>query len=81
MEIEELLRMGISSFDQLKKELGKAGIETRLQVQRTGRVNGITFSKDDIAIKGSAVDKEFSYGRLKQKLVQNGIEQREQRGF
>jgi len=81
MEIEGLLRVGISSFDRLKEELAKAGIETRLQVQRTGRVNGITFSKDDIAIKGSAVDKEFSYGRLKQKLDQNGMEQREQRGF
>ena len=75
MEIEELLRTGIGSFDKLKEKLTKAGIETRLQVQRTGRVNGITFSKDEIAIKGSAVDKEFSYGRLKQKLDQNSMEQ------
>ncbi len=67
--ILECLMNRVSNMDRLKSVLQKKGIETHLQVQKTGRVNGITFRKNQIAIKGSAVDRNFSYQKLKNKLT------------
>jgi hypothetical protein len=58
-------------MDKLKKDLAEQGIETRLQVQSTGRINGISFRKNEIAIKGSAVDRNYSYMKLQRKLESN----------
>ncbi len=69
--IKERLSEGISSMDQLKEGLAREGIETKLQVQSTGRINGISFRKNEIAIKGSAVDRNFSYLKLKRQLESN----------
>ncbi len=69
--IRESLNNGTGSINQLKKELAEQGIETRLQVQSTGRINGISFRKNEIAIKGSAVDRNYSYLKLQRKLESN----------
>ena len=69
--ILECLMNRVNNLDHLKERLFKKGIETRFQVQKTGRVNGITFRKGQVALKGSAIDKNFSYGRLKKQLEKN----------
>jgi hypothetical protein len=55
---------GVRDFDELTRYLAKKGIEMKVQNQSTGRVNGLSFRKDDIAFKGSSVDKNFSYRKL-----------------
>ncbi len=73
--IQECLDKGVHDFKSLKVELGKKSIEMNLQIQTTGRVNGISFEKDGIAIKGSAIDKSYSYrGLSKQMEMNKGIE-------
>jgi len=67
--ILECLMNRIGSLDQLRERLKKKGIEPQLQVQKTGRIHGITFRKNQIAIKGSAVDRNFSYQKLTNKLT------------
>ena len=67
--ILECLMNRVNNMDRLKILLQKKGIETQLQVQKTGRIHGITFRKNQIAIKGSAVDRNFSYQKLTNKLT------------
>lgn len=55
---------GVRDFDELTRYLTKKGIEMKVQYQSTGRVNGISFHKDDIAFKGSSIDRNFSYRKL-----------------
>lgn len=69
--VEGQLQKGVSTMEKLKEELAKEGISLVVKVQSTGRVNGVSFGKDGIALKGSAVAKEFSYGRLTKLLAQN----------
>ena len=64
IEIRNSLETGCRSIEQLSNELKKSGITLQLQKQGTGRINGISFRKDDLSFKGSAVDRDFSYGRL-----------------
>ena len=58
--IESSLKKGISNYDSLKRDLAKKNIDLQLQKQSTGRINGVTFRKDDLIVKGSAIDKDFS---------------------
>jgi len=58
------LSHGISDFDHLTDELKTHGIELLFHIQKTGRVNGISFRCKGVTFKGSAIDKSFSYGRL-----------------
>ncbi|XOV92102.1 MAG: relaxase/mobilization nuclease domain-containing protein [Bacteroidota bacterium] len=69
--ILECLDKGVHDFKSLKAELGKKSIEMNLQIQTTGRVNGISFEKDGIAIKGSAIDKSYSYRGLSKQMDMN----------
>ncbi len=69
--IDDSLRKGISNYDSLKRDLAKKNIDLQLQKQSTGRINGVTFRKDDLIVKGSAIDKDFSYKRLLKTLEQN----------
>ncbi|XOV94601.1 MAG: relaxase/mobilization nuclease domain-containing protein [Bacteroidota bacterium] len=72
--IQECLDRGVKDFKSLKQELGKKSIQMNLQIQTTGRVNGISFEKDGIAIKGSAIDKSYSYrGLSKHMEINKGI--------
>ena len=60
---------GVRGFDELTRYLTKKGIEMKVQYQSTGRVNGVSFRKDDIAFKGSSIDKDFSYRKLALQLA------------
>ncbi|MEM6814090.1 MAG: relaxase/mobilization nuclease domain-containing protein [Bacteroidota bacterium] len=75
-EIDKHLQRGINSMDRLKKELGNQGISLEIKKQSTGRVNGVSFAKDGMAFKGSAISKEFSYGRLVKQLENNRGQER-----
>lgn len=69
--IENSLKKGISNYESLKRDLAKKNIDLQLQKQSTGRVNGVTFRKDELIVKGSAIDKDFSYKRLLKTLERN----------
>jgi hypothetical protein len=69
--INNALKSGISDYASLQKTLLKKDIDLQLQKQSTGRVNGVTFRKDEFILKGSAIGKEFSYKHLLQKLENN----------
>lgn len=67
-EIHNGLRSGVTTLEMLTNYLAKQGIEMRVQYQSTGRVNGLSFKKENIALKGSEIDKAFSYKRLSKQL-------------
>ncbi len=69
LAILHCLDRGIKNLAQLHLALLEHGIEMRIQEQSTGRVNGISFSKDGISIKGSSIDKSLSYGRLVKRFI------------
>lgn len=69
--ILECLDKGVNNFKNLKAELEEKSIQMNLQIQTTGRVNGISFEKDGIALKGSAIDKSFSYRKLSNQMNMN----------
>ena len=69
--INQSVKSGVSDYDRLTKDLHTKGIDLQLQKQSTGRINGVTFKKGELIIKGSAVGKEFSYKHLQQSLEKN----------
>jgi hypothetical protein len=69
--INQSLKSGISDYEKLSKDLLNKGIDLQLQKQSTGRVNGVTFKKGELIVKGSAVGKEFGYKHLLQSLEKN----------
>lgn len=75
MEINEVVKLsleqGSADWKALETDLRTKGIEIKYQQQSTGRINGVSFKKGSEAIKGSAVDKSFSYGRLNKQLEEN----------
>ena len=72
------LRQKLSSFNQLTKDLKQQGIEVIFQTQKTGRTNGITFRHKGLTVKGSAIDRSFSFGRLVKELSQNAKQNQQQ---
>lgn len=62
--IESGLAKGIKDFNELERHLANSAIEMKVQYQSTGRVNGLSFRKDGVALKGSAIDKNLSYKKL-----------------
>lgn len=62
--IKRGLSDGVKDFNELTGYLIDKGIEMKVQYQSTGRVNGVSFRKGDIAFKGSSIDKDFSYRKL-----------------
>jgi hypothetical protein len=71
LAINHSLKSGVSNYEILKNDLLKSGIDLQIQKQSTGRINGVTFKKGELILKGSAVGKEFSYKRLLQSLDSN----------
>ena len=69
--IEGQLKKGVDTMEKLKAGLAAEGISLKVKVQSTGRVNGVSFARDGIAMKGSAIGREFSYGRLTKLLDRN----------
>lgn len=69
--IDQSLKSGVSDYDMLKQDLLKKDIDLQLQKQSTDRINGVTFKKGDLIIKGSAVGKEYSYKHLLQSMEKN----------
>lgn len=67
------------SPNDLKSFLKQAGIETEFKLRRTtGEVEGISFRFNDIAFKGSEVDRKFSYANLKKVFKENLEEAKKQ---
>lgn len=75
--IEEALASGITNFQALEQALINKGMTMKLQRQRTGRINGITFGKQGFAMKGSAIDKTFSYGRILKAMAHNTSQEKD----
>ncbi len=67
--IQSGLSSGIKDFNHLETYLEARGIEMRIQYQSTGRVNGLSFKKDEFAFKGSSIDKSLSYRKLVSQLA------------
>ena len=56
----------------LRFELKKFGIELEYKLKRTtNEIEGVSFRYNDIAFKGSQVDRKFSYGKLKKVFEEN----------
>lgn len=59
---------------ELQTLLQRAGIETEFKLRRTtGEIEGISFRYNDIAFKGSQIDRKYSYGNLKKEFEKNRI--------
>lgn len=69
--IEQSIKSGKNHIDELQADLAKKGIEMKVQYQSTGRVNGLSFRWNNFSMKGSAIDKRFSYKRLENLLGRN----------
>jgi hypothetical protein len=64
---------------ELQAVLQKAGVETEFKRRRTtGEIEGISFRYNDIAFKGSQIDRKYSYGNLKKEFEKNRILQEKQ---
>ena len=61
----------VESFDELKSRLVEKKIEAQLHVQKTGRVNGVSFRYDGLSFKGSALGSEFKLKGIL-RLLPNG---------
>ncbi len=60
--------------NELQTLLQRAGIETEFKLRRTtGEIEGISFRYNDIAFKGSQIDRRYSYGNLKKEFEKNRI--------
>lgn len=60
--------------NELQTLLQRAGIETEFKLRRTtGEIEGISFRHNDIAFKGSQIDRKYSYGNLKKEFEKNRI--------
>jgi hypothetical protein len=67
--INEGLAKGVSSFKELGLHLKPYGIEMKIQYHKNQQVNGLSFRKGEIALKGSAIDKRFSYKRISKQMA------------
>ncbi len=74
--VQEGLDRGVDDLDEFIEGLSVKKIEVKIKKQSTGRINGISFEKDGLAFKGSAISKEFSYGRLNKRLEENWSQNR-----
>ena len=64
----------------LRFSLKRYGIEIEYKYKRTtNQIEGVSFRYDNIAFKGSQIDRKFSYGNLK-KVFEKNLEQAKQKG-
>lgn len=59
------------SVEDLIEALKSDNIEMQLQVQSTGRINGVSFKSKEIAVKGSSIHKDFSFKHIMEKIESN----------
>ena len=60
------------SWNELSATLQRQGISTHLKLKgRTTEVQGVSFSKGEIHLKGSQIDRSLSYGNISKKLELN----------
>jgi hypothetical protein len=60
------------NWNQLEVALKKQGISMVMKCKSgTEQIQGISFSKGDVKMKGSKIDRSQSYGRLDEKIRQN----------
>lgn len=70
-----------TSWKELEARLNKGGIKIEYKFRSgTSDVQGISFEKNDFKMKGSAIDRSFSYGKLNVQLSQNHKTQQQQFG-
>ena len=70
-DIQDSLGHGIRNIEQLKRDLLKKGVETRLYKRRNGMAYGVSFRKNGIAFKGSTIHRDLSYTKLQKQLDLN----------
>lgn len=76
--ITQALKKGTTSFDLFEAQLKSKNVEVLYQIQKTGRVNGISFKHRNLTLKGSSIDKSFSYKRIAKSLDQNNRQSEDQ---
>ena len=60
------------NWEQLEASLRTQGIGLVLKYKSgTDQIQGISFSKGEVTMKGSKIDRSLSYGRLNEKILQN----------
>lgn len=52
------------SLEQFVSEMKEQGVETKLNMATTGRISGISFSLDGVAMKGSDLGKAYTWNSL-----------------
>lgn len=76
--ITQALKKGTTSFDLFEAQLKSKNVEVLYQIQKTGRVNGISFKHRNLTLKGSSIDKSLSYKRIAKALDQNNRQSEDQ---
>jgi MobA/VirD2-like, nuclease domain len=65
---------GCQDFEELERRLRHEGIDVRYRIDdRTGERTGISYRYLGFSFKGSDIDREYSFGQLHEKLVQQRI--------
>jgi Relaxase/Mobilisation nuclease domain len=65
---------GCHDFEELERRLRDEGIEVKYRIDdRTGDRNGISYRYMGFSFKGSDIDREYSYGRLHEKLARQQV--------
>jgi hypothetical protein len=67
---EVLSKKEIDSPDKLKAELEKRGVDVQLSENKNG-ISGISFKKDNISVKGSAID--YKWNEISKALEENRV--------
>lgn len=70
MRLQEAVDAALKDRSELRTfvaYLGKLGVETKLNQASTGRISGISFSLDGVAMKGSALGKAYTWNSLQQR--------------
>lgn len=61
----------VITMNNLRESLHALQIEMQLQIQKTGRTNGISFRYKSFACKGSALGKEYKIKQLTERMESN----------
>lgn len=76
--VKESLK-SVENWDQMDEKLGRKGIEILYKYRSsTTEVQGISFKRDGLVFKGSAIDRAFSFAKLDHKLGENLAHQKQQ---
>ncbi|HEV7379667.1 MAG TPA: mobilization protein, partial [Dyadobacter sp.] len=60
------------NWEQLEASLRTKGVHLVLKYKSgTDQIQGISFSKGEVKMKGSKIDRSLSYGRINEKILQN----------